>query len=402
MKKIPYGRQSLDPSDIKAVTDVLRTEWLTTGPEVPAFEKALARRTGAKFAVAVSNGTAALHLACLAAELKSDQELLTSPLSFVSSANCAHFLGARAVFCDICPDTGNIDPALLDRIKNPRLKALIAVHYAGLPCHMPSIRRWALKHKVTVIEDACHALGAKYRAGNKWFPVGSCSHSDMTVFSFHPVKSITTGEGGAITTNRRDLYEKLCRLRTHGIVKDPRAFEYSSEYRIHTSKGTVKADWYYEMQTLGLNYRMTDFQAALGRSQLKKLSKFIRERTAQANRYDRLLADLNEIILPCREERGQSAWHLYVIRLNMKKTREPRALLFQFLRGQGIGVQVHYIPIHLQPFYRKNGFRCGDFPVAETFYEASISLPIFPGLKPGQQRTVAAALKRGLQQLRVK
>ncbi len=309
MKHIPYGRQFIDKDDIKEVVKVLKSDWLTQGPMVRKFEEALAKYCGAKYAVAVSSGTAALHLACIAAGLKKGDEAITSPITFLATPNAVLYTGARPVFADIEHDTVNINPEEIRKNITKDTKVILPVHFAGLPCDMPKIAKIAGKHNLVVIEDACHALGAEYKTNEKWVKIGSCKHSDMTVFSFHPVKHITTGEGGAITTNDRRIYERLKALRTHGIYKDK-----------NTAK---KGPWYYEMRELGFNYRLTDFQCALGLSQLKKLNRFIRRRREIVKMYEESFKANEFFSLPEEVENVKSSWHLYAIRL--KDERENRA-----------------------------------------------------------------------------
>lgn len=363
---------------------VLRSDWLTTGPEVQEFERALAEKTGACYAVAVSSGTAALHLACLAAGIGTGDLVVSSPNTFVASMNCALYCGARPAFVDIDPGTYNLDPeglvSFLERYHgDARLKALIPVHLAGQPCDMERISRAARKARLIVIEDASHALGARWKdSQGEWHKVGSCSHSDMTTLSFHPVKHITTGEGGAILTNRPDLCEKLQRLRDHGIARNP------------SSNG--QGAWYYEVQDLGFNYRLTDLQCALGISQLRKLEAWVERRREIASLYDRLLGGLDNVTIPHQRANAQSSYHLYVIQV------PSRSKVYQILRARGIGVQIHYLPVHLQPLYRARfGFKPGDFPAAEAYYERTLSLPIFPRLTDGEVEQVAHELKESVQ-----
>lgn len=377
---IPYGRHLIDKRDIRAVIDVLKSDWLTQGPKPALFEKAFARYCGAKYAVSVSSGTAALHLACLAAGLKPGDEAVTSPLTFLASANAALYCGARVRFADVERDTLNIDSAALEKKINARTRVLIPVHLAGLPCDMRRIGRLAKKRGAAVIEDACHALGSRDGAGH----IGNCRHSDMAAFSFHPVKSITTGEGGMVTTNRADLYQKLLDLRNHGMVRDRRRL------------GRFEGAWFYEMQELGFNYRLTDIQAALGLSQLQKLPSFLRKRKKIDSFYRKELGAMKEIELPVSD--GGSANHLFLLRLNLDRIRRSRREVFEALHGAGIRVQVHYIPVHLQPYYRRLGFKKGDCPVAEAEYRRLISLPIYPLLKSAEARYVVSMLKKILKE----
>jgi len=376
MKIIPYGHQFIDAKDVKEVIKVLKSDWITQGPKVKEFEEALCKYTGAKYAVAVSSGTAALHIACLAVGISSDDEVITSPISFVASANCVLYCGGKPVFADVQEDTVNIDPIEIKKKITKKTKAIIPVHFAGHPCDLEEIYNIAKKYNLIIIEDACHALGAEY----KGVKIGSCEYSDMTVFSFHPVKSITTGEGGAVLTNNKEIYEKLLIFRNHGITRD-------------INKFTVKnvGSWYYEMQELGFNYRITDFQCALGLSQLKKIDKFIERRREIVEFYNEQLKDLEEIILPIEKPYIKSSWHIYYIRL---KDSTKRRAVFEKLRESGIGVQVHYIPIHLQPYYRKIfKYKKGDYPVAENYYETTITLPLFVGLTIKQLKYITYKVK---------
>jgi len=378
-KNIPYGRQTIDEDDIRAVVEVLRGDYLTTGPYICAFEKKFSSYVGSRYAVAVSSGTAALHLACLAAGIGPGDEVITSPMSFAATANCAVYVGARPVFCDI-DSTGNIDPKLVEKKVSPATKAIIPVHYSGLPCRMDIINEIARRHGVVIIEDACHALGAVYK-GSK---IGSCSHSEMAVFSFHPVKHITTGEGGMITTNSEELYQKLVCLRSHGIVRDPIRF-----------KEDGHGGWYYEMQQLGFNYRMTDIQAALGISQLAKIDRFVKRRRDVAAWYTEAFKDL-PLELPKDGNDCRHAYHLYVVKLK-PEAKVDRKELYDRLKSMGIICQVHYIPIHTMPYYReKLGYRWGDYPQAEDHYKRVLSLPLYPGLSDEEVNKVIEAVKETL------
>jgi len=437
---IPYARQWIDDDDIRAVVEVLRSDWLTQGPRVREFEQAFASYVGSKFAVAVTSGTAALHLACLAAGIGPGDEVITSPITFVATANCALYVGARPAFVDIDPTTFNLDPKKLqayleqcspftvDRLRtdNPachcearpptRLptrgtsgqvgeagraragrgkrttdnefypRAVIPVHFAGLPCDMPEISRVAKKFDLITIEDACHALGAEYPSGER---VGSCVYSDVTVFSFHPVKHITTGEGGMITTNEEEIYRRLILLRTHGITRN------ADKFTVHRSLFTVSQRttnngqqstpaWYYEMQDLGFNYRMTDLQSALGMSQLKKIDMFIRKRREIANYYNQAFKGLEDYITLPPGDNEKHAWHLYVIQLK----RGNRDSVFKKLRENGIGVNVHYIPVYLQPYYQRLGYEKGICPHAEEYFARAITLPLYPAMKTSDMERV--------------
>lgn len=383
---LPYARQNVSEEDIAAVAAVLRSDFLTQGPAVPRFEAKLAARCGAKHAVAVSSATAGLHLACLALGLGPGQTLWTSPNTFVASANCARYCGAGVDFVDVEADSGNLAVAAL-REKFARAQregclpaALVPVHFAGLPCDMAEIAALAHEHGVAVIEDAAHALGATYRGG----PVGDGRFSDCAVLSFHAVKIATTGEGGAILTNNDSLAAHLRRLRTHGITRE--AAELTA---------VPDGPWSYEQVELGYHYRMTDIQAALGWSQLDRLDEFLRRRRELAARYDALLAGL-PLALPARRPERESSWHLYPVLLDGARCSRSRAEVYGSLRTAGIGVNVHYIPVHLQPYYRKLGFAPGDFPQAEARYAAALTLPLFYGLTDKQQDAVVAALRMAL------
>lgn len=368
MKFIPYGHQCIDKKDIKEVVKVLKSDWITQGPKIREFENALCKYTGAKYAVAVSSGTAALHIACLAAGIRKGDEVITSPITFVASANCILYSGGKPVFADVQEDTINIDPEEIRKKINKKTKAIIPVHFAGHPCDLKEINELAQKDKLIIIEDAAHALGAEY--GNS--KIGSCKYSDMTILSFHPVKHITTGEGGAILTNRKDLYGKLLMLRNHGITKE------KSKLVIRDSKSI--GEWYYEMQNLGFNYRLTDMQSALGISQLKKLDRFIKRRREIVELYNREFADSPYLFVPLERENVTSSYHLYTIKLK-KGFVSRRKKIFSKLRENGIGAQVHYIPVYLQPYYQNLGYKKGLCPNAEEFYSAEITLPIFPLMK---------------------
>ncbi len=375
-KFIPYGHQFIDKEDISKVVDVLSSDWLTQGPKIKEFEEALCKYTGAKYAVVVSSGTAALHIACLAAGIKQGDEVITSPITFVASANCVLYCGGKPIFADIQDDTINIDPKEIKKKISKKTKAIILVHFAGHPCDLEEIYSIAKDNNLIIIEDACHALGAEYK-GHK---IGSCKFSDMTVFSFHPVKSITTGEGGAVLTNNEELYEKLLMLRTHGITKDKNKLLNKNE-----------GDWWYEMHCLGFNYRITDFQCALGLSQLKKLDNFIQYRRKIVEIYNKELSKIDEIILPVERHYVKSSWHIYYIRLKNSKKRKE---VFEFLREQNIGVQVHYIPVYLHPYYIKTfGYKERCCPKAEGYYKSAITIPLFVGLKKSEIKYIVDHIK---------
>ncbi|GGK34101.1 UDP-4-amino-4,6-dideoxy-N-acetyl-beta-L-altrosamine transaminase [Caldalkalibacillus thermarum] len=372
---LPYGRQSIDEEDIQAVIEVLKGDYLTTGPTLAEFEKAVADYVGAEYAVAFSNGTAALHAACFAAGIQSGDEVITSPITFAASANCILYQGGKPVFADVDERTYNIDPAEIEKKINSKTKAIIPVDFTGQPAELDTILEFAQRHNLVVIEDAAHALGAEYN-GKK---IGSIS--DMTMFSFHPVKPITTGEGGVITTNDKDYYEKLVQFRTHGITRD--------RSKLNEDHGP----WYYEMQLLGYNYRMTDIQAALGLSQLKKLDRFITRRREIATAYTEAFGDIPELVTPYQSPLSQSGWHLYVIRLKLEKLKGSRKEIFEALQREKIGVNVHYIPVYYHPYYQKLGYQRGLCPIAEKIYEEIITLPLFPAMTDSDVQEVIRAVK---------
>ncbi|MHC5066569.1 MAG: UDP-4-amino-4,6-dideoxy-N-acetyl-beta-L-altrosamine transaminase [Planctomycetota bacterium] len=380
---IPYGSHSITQEDIDAVVEALRSPRITQGPRIAEFERNLAEHCQVDHAVAVSSGTAALHLACLAVGLGAGDRLWTTPYSFLASANCGLYCGAKVDFVDIDERTGNLDSEALEakleslRDDAVRPKVLIPVHFAGAPCDMTRIAQLAGRHGIAIIEDASHALGASLDGA----PVGNCAYSSMSTFSFHPVKSITTAEGGAITTNDESLARTLRRLREHGMNRDP-----------ETMQGDSHGPWFYEMAELGLNYRINDLQAALGTSQLNRLSGFIAARSRIAQRYRDELEDLPIDFLYCPPT-SSSAHHLFVIRLRSEDLRLDRSEVFRALQEAGIGVQVHYIPIHLQPVYQRLGFAKGDFPAAESLYRSVISLPIYPELGLEDQAQVIRSLR---------
>jgi UDP-4-amino-4,6-dideoxy-N-acetyl-beta-L-altrosamine transaminase len=383
----PYGRQDVLPDDIDAVVSVLRSDWLTQGPAVPRFEAAVADYCGAKHAVATNSATSALHIACLALGLKAGDRLWTSANTFVASANCGLYCGAEVDFVDIDPRTYNMSAdALAARLEmaeaEGRLpKIVVPVHFAGQSCDMVRIRALADRYGFRIVEDAAHAVGAKYLGT----PVGACRYCDVAVFSFHPVKVITTGEGGVALTNDAELAARMARLRSHGTTHDPS--------RMH---GESDGPWYYQVLELGWNYRMTDIQAALGCSQMQRLDHYVRRRTALAGIYDRLLANTG-LTLPWRDPACASAWHLYVVGWNEEASGLSRGEAFARLRAAGIGVNVHYIPLHTHPYFRKLGFRPGQFPNAEAYYARALTLPLYPGLTEAQQERVVEHLATMLQ-----
>ena len=361
-KFIPYGRQCIDEEDIQAVAEVLRSDFLTTGPAVAEFEAALAKVAGTPYAVAIANGTAALHAAVAAAGIGPGDEVITSPITFAASANCALYVGATPVFADIDPQTYNIDPDDVERKITARTKAIIPVHYTGQPCEMERLDEIAKRNGLVLIADGAHAVGASY----KGTAVGGLA--DMTTYSFHPVKQVTTGEGGAIVTTDKRLYEALISFRSHGITRDPA--------KLLQNRGP----WYYEQQSLGYNYRLTDFQAALGTSQLKKLPQFLQKRREIARQYTAAFNGLPGMITPLQSPDGESAWHLYVLRLDTERLNVGRDVIFQELWDRGIGVNVHYIPVYWHPYYQHLGFKKGICPIAEAVFESMITLPLYPGL----------------------
>ena len=385
---IPYGKHHIDEEDIQAVAEVLRNGLLTQGPAIVAFEKAVADYVGVKYAVAVSSGTSGLHLAALAAGIGPGNSIITSPITFVASSNAALYCGANVHFADIDSHTINISSQNLAESLQvyPDIKAVIPVHFAGLPCDMDIIKRVADDYKAVVIEDAAHALGAKYHDGNF---VGSCLNSLMTVFSFHPVKAIAAGEGGMITTNDESTYRKLLRLRSHGINKLDDPFQVPEQ---SVSSGH-KNIWYYEMQTLGFNFRITDIQCALALSQFKKLDAFIARRNQLVEIYDIAFKVLQNVHPAQLVGRDLSGHHLYVLRINFKALKLNRAQLMEALRERQIGTQVHYIPVPAQPYYRNLGFRPEDYPNAMKYYEEALSIPLFYDLTDDMQKHVIESFK---------
>jgi UDP-4-amino-4,6-dideoxy-N-acetyl-beta-L-altrosamine transaminase len=377
VKELPYSTQWIEDDDVRAVAEVLRSGWLTQGPAIERFEAALAEHCGAKHAIAVSSGTAALHVACLALDLAPGNRLVTSPISFTASANCGVYCGAAPDFADIEGDTGNMSAGTLTvALERGAADVVVPVHYGGRPADVEGIARVA--KGAAVIEDASHAVGAEARTNGGWMKVGACAHSAAVVFSFHPVKPMTTAEGGAILTQDDALARRMRALRTHGIVREPAQQE-------------NLGPWYYEMRELGFNYRITDVQAALGTSQLRRLDEGIERRRRLAGLYCEKLAGVPGLVLPPAENSVRSAWHLFPVLV--RGARLGRRQLFDALLKHGIRPQVHYIPIHLQPYYRERyGFRRGQFPVAEAFYDAEISLPLFATMSDDDVARVADAL----------
>ncbi len=381
---IPYGKQEISQQDIEAVIDVLKSDFLTQGPKVPAFEQKLIEHTGANYALAVNSATSALHIACLALGLGQNDWLWTSPITFVASANCGLYCGAQVDFVDIDPKTYNICPKKLAeklaqaKSKNRLPKIIIPVHLCGQPCDMEAIYELSKEYGFKIIEDASHAIGGKYHNS----PIGNCEFSDITIFSFHPVKIITTAEGGAALTNDPKLAERMALFRSHGITRNPSEME-----------GETHGDWYYQQIELGFNYRMTELQAALGISQIQRLNEFVESRHKLSFQYNTLLADL-PITLPYQLENTYSGLHLYVIKLQLDKISLSHKEVFDQLREQGIGVNLHYIPVHTQPYYKKLGFKLGDFPNSENYYKEAISLPIFHSMSNEQQLKIVNCLKQ--------
>lgn len=362
-KHYPYGKQLLDFKDYLAVLSTLKSDFLTCGPKVKEFEKAICDYTGAKYCVSVANGTAALHVAMLALGLKQGDEAITSPITFLASSNCVLFTGATVKFADIDSETANISPGEIEKQITNKTKVIIPVHFTGQSCDMEKIQTIAKKHNLFVVEDAAHAIGSDYKDTK----VGSCKYSDMTIFSFHPVKTITTGEGGAITTNNKELYEKLIAYRAHGMHKD----------------GKMKFNWEYEMRELGYNYRLTDIQAALGISQMKKLEKFKKRRREIVDYYNKNLG-LPHLI---EKDFSNACFHLYPV---MVRNREE---FYQNAKDVGLNLQVHYIPVHTQPYYLELGFKEGDYPNAEIYYKRCISLPLYPSLTNSDLKEIVKRVK---------
>ena len=380
---IYYGKQNINEADVEAVEAVLRSDFLTQGPAIERFERRVAEYCGAKYAVAVTNATAALHIACLAAGMGKDDVLWTSPITFVASANCARYCGADVDFVDIDEKTYNMSADCLEeklrkaKAQGKLPKMVIPVHLAGQSCDMRRIHFLAKEYGFAVTEDASHAVGADYLDTK----VGGGAFSDMTVFSFHPVKIITTGEGGMVLTNRRDLYEKLLLYRSHGITRN-------AAYMTHKSDGP----WYYQQIDLGFNYRMTDIQAALGYSQMDRLDAFVARRRELVARYDSLLKEVR-VRTPYVMEEANPSWHIYIVQVNFSEIGKTKAQVFQEMKARGIVLNLHYIPVHRQPYYEKLGFHKGDFPHSEQYYYAAFTLPLYYGLTDEQQDIVASNLR---------
>lgn len=370
-KMIPYGRQTIEEDDIQAVVDVLRSDYLTTGPKIAEFEKMVTDYVGAKYAVAISNGTSALHAACFAAGIQPGDEVITTPLTFAASSNCVLYCGGTPVFADVDPKTYNIDPEDIRRKITDKTKAIIAVHLAGQPCDMDEIHKIAKEHDLIVIEDGAHALGSVYK-GKK---IGTLS--DMTTFSFHPVKPITTGEGGMIVTDNEEFYQKMMLFRSHGITRD--------ENLMTRNDGS----WFYQQLDLGYNYRITDIQCALGCSQMKKLDRFLARRKEIVARYNEAFADCENIVTPYQLPETESGWHLYIVQLKNCDRRK----VFEALREQGIAVNVHYIPVYMHPYYQEHGYKDVHCRNAEEIYSHIVSLPLYPTLTLEEQQYVIETLK---------
>ncbi|MBC3362639.1 UDP-4-amino-4,6-dideoxy-N-acetyl-beta-L-altrosamine transaminase [Pseudomonas sp. SWRI154] len=383
---IPYGRQDITQADIDAVIGVLQSDFLTQGPMVPRFEQQVAAHVGASHALAVNSATSALHIACLALGLGPGDRLWTTPVTFVASANCGLYCGAQVDFVDIDPRTYNLCPQALERklIKAEREgtlpKVVVPVHLCGQPCDMQAIQKLAKRYGFKVIEDASHAIGGKYQGEF----IGNGKYSDITVFSFHPVKIITTAEGGMALTNNAELANKMALLRSHGITRDPQQMTHESD-----------GPWYYQQIDLGFNYRMTELQAALGISQMERLDEYIARRHQLAARYNDLLEAL-PVTIPWQHPDSYSGLHLYVIRLQLDKTSKSHRQVFESLREQGVGVNLHYIPVHTQPYYAQMGFKPEDFPVAQDYYREAISIPMFQTMSDEQQDQVVAAINRAV------
>jgi UDP-4-amino-4,6-dideoxy-N-acetyl-beta-L-altrosamine transaminase len=386
MTKIPYGRQDINEADINAVVEVLRSDFLTQGPVVPRFERAVAEYSGVEHALAMNSATSALHIACLALGLGPGDWLWTSPITFVASANCALYCGAQVDFIDIDKHTYNISPQALERKlvqaeREGRLpKIVVAVHLCGQPCDLAAIHNLGKRYGFSIIEDASHAIGGRYQ--NR--PIGDCRYSDVTVFSFHPVKIITSGEGGMAVTNDAQLAGRISLLRSHGITRDPTLMTHQPD-----------GPWYYQQVDLGYNYRMTELQGALGLSQMARVDTYVSRRHELARRYDEMLKEL-PVTIPWQHPDGYSGLHLYIVRLQLDAITPSHKNVFSSMQAQGIGVNLHYIPIHMQPYYQSMGFKRGDFPEAEAYYAEAITIPMYPTMTYDQQDSVISALEKAL------
>lgn len=377
-EKIYYGKQWIDNDDVQAVSQVLTSEFITCGPKVEELERVFAEQVGAKYAVAVSNGTAALHCACITAGIGAGDEIITTPLTFAASANCAFYCGARPVFADVDPETYNIDPASIEAHITDKTKAVVAVDFTGQAVKIKEIREICDRHHLVFIEDAAHAIGTKY-CGR---PIGSLA--DMTCFSFHPVKTVTSGEGGAVTTNRREFYKKLVLAHTHGITRDENLMEEADH----------EGAWYYEQVSLGYNYRMTDFQAALLLSQLNKLEQFSARRKEIVNQYNEAFSQIPEIIIQKEIPESDSCHHLYIIRLDLEKLSCTRREFFDAMAAENVQCQVHYIPVYWFPYYKRQGYKKGLCPVAEEIYQSIMSIPLYPRMTDQDVTDVIHAVKK--------
>lgn len=373
MKYIPYARQSVDAKDIRAVIDALKSDYITQGPKVNEFEKKVASYCSAKYAVALNSGTSALHAACFAADIKAGDEVITSPISFAASANCILYCGGTPKFSDILEDTVTVDPSEIKKNITKKTKAVIPVDFAGHPAELEEIKKIAMKYNLIVIEDAAHALGSRYK-GKK---IGCGKYSDMTILSFHAVKHITTGEGGIVLTNRKDFYDKLIMFRSHGITRDRR-----------TMINKNKSRWFYEMHFLGFNYRITDIQCALGLSQMDRLDDFVKRRREIAEFYKKRFSGMEEIICLSEKEYAMSSWHIFPIQI-----RRNRDILFNKLQSKGIGVNVHYMPIYLHPYYKKLGYKKGLCLKAEKYFKQTLTLPLFPKMSNSEVKKVVIVTK---------
>ena len=394
---LPYNRQYIDQSDIDAVASSLRGEYLTTGPEAGKFEKEIAEYVGAKYAVVCSSGTAALHLSMLALGISKGDCVLTSPITFIADANAARMTGADVAFVDIEDETANLDLNKVEAIlrKKNHIKAIIPVHFSGHPVDVESLSRITSQYNVKIIEDGCHALGSSYTSlNNEVIRVGSCKHSEMTVFSFHPIKNITTGEGGAITTNDYVFYERLLSLRTHGTIKSEKNIKNKALAFSEVNGEQVLNPWYYEMQELGYNYKITDIQCALGLSQLKKINKFVRKRRKLAKKYDLSFSNLKNCKPVQKDMRSLSSNHLYILKINFQKLGKTRAELMNEFKKSGIMTQVHYIPVVTHPYFEQKKYKISNYPNSLDYYNCALSIPLFYDLTDKQQLYVISKVKQ--------